>query len=347
VIRLNHFIPFRQLSPPSGTDIPLQDGFGRKITYLRLSVTDRCDLRCTYCMTEKMQFLPRSEILSLEECLFIARVSVGLGVDKIRLTGGEPLVRKNFVWLVGRIRELEGLRELTMTSNGSQLAQYAAPLAEAGLDRVNISVDSLDPEVFRRITRGGDLRQVLAGVDAAIAAFGAARVKLNVVMQRGINHAELPSLLAAALLRGVDISFIEQMPLGKAMQRHADSFYGSDEALSLLGQQHELIPSVESTGGPARYWRIAGHGSRIGFISPHTQNFCAACNRMRVSARGELFPCLGFENMADLLPAVRARDEAALRDLIRQAVAAKAQAHEFDLSEQQPRIVRFMSYTGG
>ncbi len=270
----------------------LRDSFGRKINYLRLSVTDRCDFRCTYCMAEKMHFLPREEILSLEECLFICKTFVGLGVDKIRLTGGEPLVRKDFPWLVARIRELNGLRELALTSNGSQLAQFAEPLAEAGVDRINISLDTLDPETFLRITRGADLHQVLAGIAAAIAALGGARIKLNAVMLHGINHHELPALLEFALAHKVDISFIEQMPMGETGHHHAASFYSSADALTQLNQIHELIPSVETSGGPARYWRIPGYESRIGFISPHTQNFCAGCNRMRVTARGELFPCL-------------------------------------------------------
>jgi len=325
----------------------LQDSFGRKINYLRLSVTDRCDFRCTYCMAEKMDFLPRAEILSLEECLLIARTFVGLGVDKIRLTGGEPLVRKDFPWLAARIRELDGLRELALTSNGSQLGQFATHLAQAGVDRINISLDSIEPEVFQRITRGGDLHQVLAGIDAAIGAFGSARVKLNAVMLRGINHHELTAMLEFALGRKVDISFIEQMPMGETGHRHEDSFYGSAEALAQFKLHYELIPSVENSGGPARYWRIPAHESRIGFISPHTQNFCAACNRIRVTARGELFPCLGNEGMVDLLPAVRAGDEAGLRGLILQAVAAKPQAHEFDLAQPKPRLVRFMSRTGG
>jgi GTP 3',8-cyclase len=325
----------------------LQDRYGRKISYLRLSVTDRCDFRCTYCMAEKMEFVPRSEILTLEECLLVARIFVGLGVDKIRLTGGEPLMRRNFTWLAARIRELPGLRELALTSNGSQLAQFAMPLAQAGVDRINISLDSLNADAFRRITRNGELHRVLAGMDAAIAAFGSARIKLNTVMLRGINHEELPAMLEFALARKVDISFIEQMPLGETGYRHADSFYSSTEALAQLGQRHELIPSVESSGGPARYWRIAGHESRIGFISPHTQNFCAACNRMRVTARGELYPCLGNEGMTDLLPAVRAGDEAGLRRLILQAVDAKPLGHEFDLTRTGSSIVRFMSRTGG
>lgn len=326
---------------------PLQDSFGRRINYLRLSVTDRCDFRCTYCMAETMTFLPREEILTLEECLFIAETFVNMGVDKIRLTGGEPLVRKDFCWLAARIRKLDGLRELALTSNGSQLAQLATHLAEAGVDRINISLDSLDPDVFKRITRGGDLHRVLAGIDAAIAALGSARIKLNTVMLRGINHRELAAMLEFALGREVDISFIEQMSMGETGHSHEASFYGSADTLAQFKQHYEMIPSVESSGGPARYWRIPGHGSRIGFISPHTQNFCAACNRMRVTARGELFPCLGNEGMVDLLPAVRAGDEAGLRELILQAVASKPQAHEFDLSRSAPRLVRFMSRTGG
>jgi cyclic pyranopterin phosphate synthase len=326
---------------------PLQDSYGRKINYLRLSVTDRCDFRCNYCMAEKMHFLPREEILTLEECLLIARVFVGLGIDKIRLTGGEPLVRKDLPWLAARIRELGGLRELALTSNGSQLAQFAAPLAQAGVDRINVSLDSLDAALFQAITRTGNLPQVLAGIDAAIAALGSSRVKLNTVMLRGVNHGELPALLDFALARKVDISFIEQMPMGETGHPYAGSFYSSEDALAQLGQHHELIPSVESSGGPARYWRIAGHDTRIGFISPHTQNFCASCNRMRVTARGELFPCLGNAGMVDLLPAVRAGDESGLRDLIVQAVIAKPMAHEFDLSQPHPSIVRFMSRTGG
>ena len=326
---------------------PLHDGFGRKINYLRLSVTDRCDLRCTYCMSEKMHFLPRDQILSLEECLLIARTFVGLGVDKIRLTGGEPLVRRGLPGLVASIRELDGLRELAMTSNGSQLAQYAAALAQAGLSRINISLDSLDPAVYRRITRGGELAPVLAGIDAAIAAFGSARIKLNTVMLQDVNHEELSSLLRFALERRVDISFIEQMPMGETGFSRASSFYSSTDAQAQLMQGHQMIPSLESSGGPARYWRIPGCESRVGFISPHTHNFCSSCNRVRVSARGELFTCLGNEGMVDLMPALRAGDEVALCDLIQQALAAKPQEHRFDLSQAKGTVARFMSRTGG
>jgi len=325
----------------------LQDSFGRKVTYLRLSVTDRCDFRCTYCIAEKMHFLPRAEILSLEECLMVAKVFASLGVDKIRLTGGEPLVRRDFVWLAARVRELPGLRELALTSNGSRLGELAAPLKDAGMDRVNISLDSLVADTFRRITRVGDLHRVLAGIDAAIAAWGSRRVKLNTVLLRGVNHHELLDLVGFALERGVDISFIEQMPLGETGYRRAASYLGNDEAMAQLKTAFELIPSTETTGGPARYCRIPGHESRIGFISPHSRNFCSDCNRMRVTARGELFSCLGSETMVDLLPAVRAGDEAGVRELILGAVAAKPQAHHFDLSLPRANVMRFMSRTGG
>jgi len=331
----------------SGSKASLQDGFGRKVTYLRLSLTDRCDFRCTYCMAEKMQFMPRKEILTLEECLLLARTFVDFGVDKIRLTGGEPLVRKDMPWLAARLRELTGVRELAITTNGSQLAQFAVPLAQAGVDRINISLDSLHADTFRRITRTGNLSQVLAGIEAAIDALGARRIKMNVVPQRDVNLHELPAMLEFALARNIDVSFIEQMPLGKTGQSVADSFCSNLELLEEFRQRHELIPSVESTGGPAHYWRIPGYETRIGFISPHTQNFCASCNRMRVTARGELYPCLGNEGRVDLLPAVRSGDLAGLRELIAQAVSAKPQAHEFDLSKSEPKIMRYMSQTGG
>ena len=325
----------------------IQDTFGRKVKYLRLSVTDRCDFRCTYCMSEKMEFLPRSEILSLEECLQVAKTFVGLGVDKIRLTGGEPLTRKDLPWLASRIRELAGLRELTITTNGSQLAKFAQPLVQAGVDRVNISLDSLEPDTFHRITRTGNLPQVLAGIDAAIDAWGPRHVKLNTVLIRDVNHLQANDLVQFALARGIDISFIEQMPLGETGYHHADSYYSNTEMLGQVKQHFEVLPSLESTGGPARYWRVSGYESRIGFISPHSHNFCADCNRMRVTARGELFPCLGNEGMVDLLPAVRAGDEGRVRDLIARAAGLKPKAHTFDLTQSGSSIVRFMSRTGG
>lgn len=325
----------------------MQDNFGRKISYLRLSVTDRCDFRCSYCMAEKMEFVPRDEILSLEECLLVARTFVALGVSKIRLTGGEPLVRKDIDWLADRLGKVEGLRELVLTTNGSQLAGQAAALARAGVRRVNISLDSLSAETFRGITRTGDLAKVLAGIDAAIAAWGPRGVKLNVVPMRGVNDHEFPGLVQFALDRAIDISFIEQMPLGDTVTSHEASCVSNEVVLAGLKAAFELIPSAETSGGPARYWRLPGHESRIGLISPHSRNFCADCNRMRVTARGELFPCLGNANMVDLLPAARAGDEGRLRELILQAVAAKPEAHTFDLSGQGGNIMRFMSRTGG
>jgi cyclic pyranopterin phosphate synthase len=326
---------------------PLQDTFGRKITYLRLSVTDRCDFRCSYCMAEKMQFVPREQILTLEECLLVARTFVSLGVRKIRLTGGEPLVRKDLAWLASRLRALEGLRELVLTTNGSQLPEQAAVLAQAGVDRVNISLDSLAPDTFHRITRTGDLRKVLAGIDAGVAAWGHRHIKLNTVLMRGVNDHELPDLVRFALARGIDISFIEQMPLGDTAAPHEASYMSNDDALAGLKAAFELIPSTESTGGPARYWRVPGHESRVGLISPHSRNFCADCNRMRVTARGELFPCLGNENMVDLRQAARAGDEAVLRELVLQAARIKPEAHHFDMSGHGAHLVRFMSRTGG
>ena len=326
---------------------PVQDTFGRKITYLRLSVTDRCDFRCAYCMAEKMEFVPRDEILTLEECLLIARTFVALGVTKVRLTGGEPLVRKDLPWLARQIAGLDGLRELVLTTNGSQLPEQAAPLAQAGVDRVNISLDSLVPETFHRVTRTGDLRKVLAGLDAAIAAWGPRAIKLNTVLMRGVNDHEVPALVHFALARRIDISFIEQMPLGETATPHEVSYVSNDEALAGLKSAFALIPSTETTGGPARYWHIPGHESRVGLISPNSHNFCADCNRMRVTARGELFPCLGNMGMVDLLPAARAGDEAALRESILHAAHIKPKAHEFDVSAHGGGIVRFMSRTGG
>ncbi len=298
-------------------------------------------------MAEKMQFLPRSEILSLEEILRAGQIFVSLGVDKIRLTGGEPLTRKDLPGLVARLRELEGLRELTLTTNGSQLAQFAKPLAQAGMDRVNISLDSLDRDTFRRITRTGDLQQVLAGIDAAIDAWGNRRIKLNTVLIRDINHDQAPDLMKFALSRDIDISFIEQMPLGETGRPHADSFYSNIDSLRLLKQRFDFIPSLENSGGPARYWRVPGYESRIGFISPHSNNFCADCNRVRMTARGELYPCLGNDGMVDLRPALRTGDEDRVRDLIAQAVILKPKSHTFDMSKPEPHIVRFMSHTGG
>ena len=256
----------------------LVDKYGRRITYVRLSITDRCDFRCTYCMAEEMTFLPRHEVMSLEECLQVAKVFVGLGVSKLRITGGEPLVRKEAMWLIERLGALPGLDNLVMTTNGSQLDRYAPQLKAAGVKRINISLDTLKAERFKTITRIGDLSKVIKGIEATQAA-GFKRTKLNAVMMRGINDDEFADLVQFAIDRELDISFIEEMPLGEIHGRNT-TYISSEETRELLAQRFELIPSTESSGGPARYWRTPGSESRIGFISPHSHNFCDTCNRV-------------------------------------------------------------------
>jgi len=326
----------------------LVDRFGRHVDYVRLSVTDRCDFRCVYCMAEEMQFLPRREILSLEELLAAARAFVALGVTKIRLTGGEPLVRQNIVWLAERIAALPGLRELVLTTNGSQLPRLAAPLRAAGVKRVNVSLDSLDPDRFRQLTRTGDLADVLAGIDAAQRA-GFERVKLNSVILRGRNDDEVLALVDFARERGLDISFIEEMPLGHISEHdRAESFCSSAELRAIIETRHALTPSLDSTGGPSRYHRMADSATRVGFISPHSHNFCHLCNRVRLTVEGRLLLCLGNEHSADLRAVMRARpgDAVALRAAIVQAMALKPERHHFTL-DGEPEIVRFMNTTGG
>ncbi len=327
---------------------PLLDGFGRDISYLRLSVTDRCDFRCVYCMAEDMQFLPRSQILSLEELYQVAAAFVGLGVKKIRLTGGEPLVRQNLPWLVERMAALPGLREVTLTSNGARLKQMAAPLKAAGLSRINISLDSLNPQRFHELTRTGQLADVLAGIEAAQAA-GFRRIKLNSVILRGRNDDEILPLLRFAREQGLDLAFIEEMPLG-VIQEHdrALSYVSSDDILNAIRQEYDLLPSTESTGGPSRYYRMADSDIRVGVISPHSHNFCASCNRVRVTAEGRLLLCLGNEHSADLREILREHpgELAPVQDAIRAALPRKPERHHFDLNEA-PQIVRFMNMTGG
>ncbi|CBL44912.1 Molybdenum cofactor biosynthesis protein A [gamma proteobacterium HdN1] len=327
---------------------PLIDAFGRKVTYLRLSVTDRCDFRCVYCMSEQMQFLPRSQVLSLEEMQTIAAVFVGLGVTKIRLTGGEPLVRKDCVSLVRGLSELEGLKEITLTTNGNQLAQLAKPLKEAGLGRINISLDSLNPEKFHAITRTGQLSQVLAGIDAAVDA-GFDGTKLNAVIMKGRNDDEIIALAEYAVSKGVDITYIEEMPLGEGINHdRRESFMSSDEVRSRLRERFRLQAAFENSGGPARYYRIPDTQTRVGFISPHSCNFCHACNRVRLTAEGKLLLCLGNENAIDLKKLLRDPETTPqiLADTIRNAVYYKPERHIFNVDEQVS-IVRFMNMTGG
>ena len=326
----------------------LQDGLGRKIEYLRISVTDRCDFRCVYCMAEDMTFLPRQQILSLEEIERLARLFVARGVRKIRLTGGEPLVRRGVVDLCARISALPGLRELVMTTNGSQLTRLARPLAEAGVKRLNISLDSLNHERFRSITRTGDLQQVLDGIEAARDA-GFERVKLNTVVLKGRNHDEVQALAAYALERGLDITFIEEMPLGEVGRERGEAYCSSDEVRSLLAEPCRLIDSAENSGGPARYLRVDGYpDSRIGFISPHSHNFCDTCNRVRLTTEGRLLLCLGHENSLDMRALVRRHPEhdEPVSEALERALQHKPARHEFSVGGEV-QVLRFMNATGG
>ena len=326
----------------------LIDRFGRQVTYVRLSVTDRCDLRCVYCMAEDMEFLPRSQLLTLEELARLGRCFSELGVVKLRITGGEPLVRRNVIWLFRELGALAGIRDLTLTTNGTQLARYACDLKEAGVTRINVSLDSLRQDRFRAITRLGAIDKTLAGIDAALAA-GFRRVKLNSVILKNRNHDEVLDLVRFAMDRGMDISFIEEMPLGVVGEHHrAEAYYPSDQIRRDLAARFELIPTTESTGGPSRYYRIASEASRIGFISPRSHNFCGDCNRVRVTAEGRLLLCLGQEHSADLRHALRANpgDDDAVKRAIAAAIATKPRGHDFNLTAK-PVIVRHMSATGG
>ncbi|MFT3928772.1 MAG: GTP 3',8-cyclase MoaA [Spongiibacteraceae bacterium] len=334
---------------------PLRDRFGRQVTYVRLSVTDRCDFRCVYCMAEQMTFLPRNEVLSLEELAQIGRAFVELGVQKIRLTGGEPLVRNNVIELVQALGDLPGLRELTLTTNGSRLDRYAEPLRAAGVDRINISLDSLRPDRFREITRVGDLAAVLNGIEAARAA-GFKRIKLNAVIMRGRNDDEILDLVDFCRERALDITFIEEMPLGNIDEHNrAVSFCSSDEVRARIENKYPLVASNESSGGPARYFQFAdgqhrsgaAAATRIGFISPHSHNFCHLCNRVRVTVEGRLLLCLGNEHSVDLRAVLRrGGDIAALKSAIVAAMDIKPERHHFAL-DAEPQVVRFMNMTGG
>lgn len=326
----------------------LVDNFGRTVSYVRISVTDRCDFRCVYCMSEDMTFVPRAKVLTLEELAEVGSAFVELGVDKIRITGGEPLVRRNVLRLFRDLGRLDGLRELVLTTNGSQLARMAGDLVEAGVKRVNVSLDSLDPDKFRRITRVGDLDQVLGGIEAARRA-GFARVKINSVILKGRNDDEIGALVEYALTRGLDISFIEEMPLGVIGDHdRAEVYMSSDEIRELLERTHTLVPTTETTGGPSKYFRVDGSDARIGFISPHSHNFCGSCNRVRLTAEGRLLLCLGQEHSVDLRDVLRRHpgDRERLKDAIRNSMAIKPKGHDFDLTEK-PILFRHMSVTGG
>lgn len=334
----------------AAADIPsvLIDKFDRRIDYIRLSVTDRCDFRCVYCMTEDMTFLPRTQILSLEELYRTAKAFTELGVRKIRLTGGEPMVRTDVMSLIEKLGKLPGLEELLLTTNGAQLDKYAEPLRKAGVNRINISIDSLDAERFKRISRVGKLEKVLAGIDAAVEQkFD--RIRLNSVIMNGYNEDEVLGLTDYALSKGIDIAFIEEMPLGEASDHdRRETTCSNDWVRQQIETKHQLVNSTSKTAGPSRYSQVAGTSSRIGFISPVTHNFCADCNRVRITVEGRLLLCLGNEHSVDLRAILR--DETKSDDDLKRAIVAsmdiKPERHYFyDKDHAQP--VRLMNMTGG
>jgi cyclic pyranopterin phosphate synthase len=327
------------------------DPFGRTISYLRVSVTDRCDFRCTYCMAEDMTFLPKRDLLSLEELDRLCTVFIEKGVKKLRLTGGEPLVRKNVMHLVHELsRHLKSgaLEELTLTTNGSQLSRFAGELADCGVKRVNVSLDTLDPDKFHRITRWGHLDKVMAGIDAALAA--GIKVKLNAVALKDFNDAEIPEMLRWAHGRGMDLTLIETMPLGEIDADRTDQYLPLSLMRARLQQQFTLRDIPYKTGGPARYVEVAETGGRLGFITPMTHNFCESCNRVRLTCTGTLYMCLGQEDAADLRAPLRASEG---NDLVSQAIdeaiGRKPKGHDFviDRRTSRPAVSRHMSVTGG
>ncbi len=325
----------------------LHDGFNRQIDYLRLSITDRCDYRCLYCMAEEMTFLPRKEVLTLEELVRVGQSFVDLGVRKIRLTGGEPLIRKDVIHLMRELGNIDKLEELCLTTNGSRLDELAPQIRDAGVSRINISLDSLIPERFTSLTRHGALDKVLAGIETAKDC-GFEKIKINSVMMRNFNFDEITSLAEFALENNLDISFIEEMPLGEVKSHSRDKeFISSAFIRAILGNNFNLSSSNTTTNGPSRYWDVQGYTSKIGFISPHSENFCESCNRVRVTASGRLLLCLGNEHSVDLKTPLRQNEsDAALKKTILQSMNIKPEKHEFDLREQ-PQILRFMNATGG
>ena len=333
---------------PLPSPTALIDRFGRKVDYLRISITDRCDFRCVYCMAEDMTFLPRSQILTLEEIATLAEAFVELGVKKIRVTGGEPLVRKGALNLLTSIGRIEGLKELVITTNGSQLVNMASQLKDSGVKRINISLDTLDADKFKAITRTGDLHQVLSGIQAVKAA-GFEHTKINAVILKDRNHLEVNDLVQYAVDNEIDISFIEEMPLGIVGQHdRSEAYYSSALIQADLAQKFSLVPSVEKTGGPSNYFKVSGTQTRVGFISPHSDNFCSTCNRVRLTVEGRLLLCLGNEHSVDLKEVLRAYpgDKDKLKQAIIDAMLIKPEKHEFNIHEQ-PVILRYMNMTGG
>jgi len=337
------------LSPT--TSRPMTDPFGRTISYLRVSVTDRCDLRCFYCMSEDMTFLPKADLLTLEELDRLCSAFIAKGVRKLRLTGGEPLVRRNVMSLVRSLsRHLKtgALNELTLTTNGSQLARFAAELADCGIRRINVSMDTLDPAKFRAITRWGDLDKVLSGIEAARAA-GLA-VKINAVALKNLNEDEIPALMEWAHARDMALTLIEVMPMGDIGAGRIDQYVPLSLLRARLGQQYTLTDLADDTGGPARYVHVGETGGKLGFITPMTHNFCESCNRVRITCTGTLHTCLGHEDASDLRKPLRASaDDELLRAAIDRAIGLKPKGHDFiiDRRHNRPSVSRHMSVTGG
>jgi GTP 3',8-cyclase len=328
---------------------PLIDRFQRKVTYLRLSVTDRCDFRCVYCMAEDMTFLPRSEVLTLEEVDRLASAFIARGVRKLRLTGGEPLVRRNILWLIRSLSRHLGnsLDELTLTTNGSQLERFAEALASCGIARINVSLDTLDPDKFRAITRRGDLAQVLRGIDAADRA--GLKIKINTVALRDVNEEEIPDLIGWSHGRGFDLTLIETMPMGETGPDRTDQYLPLSLVRAQLARRFTLDDSPHRSGGPARYVEVRETGGRLGFITPLTHNFCESCNRVRVTCTGTLYMCLGQEDSADLRTPLRlSKSDDLLQAAIDAAIARKPKGHDFVIERgKTPTIPRHMSATGG
>jgi cyclic pyranopterin phosphate synthase len=325
----------------------LIDGFGRPITYLRLSVTDRCDFRCVYCMAEEMKFLPLQQILSIEEMVIIAQNFVELGIQRIRITGGEPLIRRGIEHLFNALGEMPNLEEITLTTNGSHLHQHIDNLLAAGVKRINISLDSLQAQRFTSLTRTGDLSTVLQNIDLALAA--GLHIKLNSVVLKHSNSDEINDLVEFALSKAIDISFIEEMPLGQITDRQREQdFISSEDLRNQITQDFTLSPSTATTGGPSRYWKTDNSESLIGFISPHSENFCASCNRIRLTAEGKLLLCLGNEDSVDLKHIIRhyPNDNQRIKRAIQEGLTQKPEKHHFGV-DGEPEIVRFMNATGG
>jgi cyclic pyranopterin phosphate synthase len=323
------------------------DGFGRHITYVRLSVTDRCNLRCRYCMAETMTFVPRKDLLEIDELVDLADLFIARGVNRIRLTGGEPLVRKGIERLAAELgtRLGRGLDELTMTTNGTQLRRFARPLADAGIRRINVSLDSRDPERFRQITRGGEVQEVLAGIAAAAGA--GLKIKINMVALSGMNEDEISPMLRWCASEGHDLTLIETMPLGAVEEDRTDRYLPLSGVRARLESEFRLTPSPARTGGPARYFDVDGLGVRLGFITPLTGNFCEGCNRVRVTATGTVFGCLGHDQNVELRDLLRSGSRAIVDAALDRLLAGKPRGHDFHIDARQPAVARHMSVTGG